>query len=78
MVVRDQNHVPAASPPGKRPCTYFIEGWVERRAGLDGWGKYRSPPGFVTQTVQTVVSRYSNYAVPAGCILGDQRRVLML
>ena len=31
----------AALPPGKRPGTLYIGGWVGPRTGLDGCGKYR-------------------------------------
>ena len=29
MGVGVQHHAPAALPPGKRPGTHFIEGWVD-------------------------------------------------
>jgi hypothetical protein len=32
-------------PPGKRPVTHCIGGWVGPRAGLDGYGKSRPPTG---------------------------------
>jgi hypothetical protein len=35
MVVGGHLHVPAALPPGERPGTYYTEGWVVPRAGLD-------------------------------------------
>ena len=35
MVVGGQRHAPAALPPGKTRCQY----WVELRAGLDGCEK---------------------------------------
>ena len=35
------------------------------RAGLDGCGKSRPPPGFDPQTVQPVASRYTDYIIPA-------------
>jgi len=38
---------------------------VGPRAGLDGCGKSRPPPGFDPQTVQPVASRYSDWAIPA-------------
>jgi hypothetical protein len=38
MGVGGQLHAPAALPPGKRPGTRFIGGWVGPRAGLDGSG----------------------------------------
>jgi hypothetical protein len=41
--VGGQRHAPAALPPGKRPGTHFIGGWVGQRAGLDGCGKSRPP-----------------------------------
>jgi hypothetical protein len=38
MGVSGQLHDPAALPPGKRPGTHFIGGWVGPKAGL-GWQK---------------------------------------
>jgi len=38
---------------------------VGSKAGLDRWGKSRPPPGFDPQTVQPVVSRYTDWAIPA-------------
>jgi hypothetical protein len=35
MGVGGQLHAPAALPPGKRPGTHCIGGWVGPRAGLD-------------------------------------------
>jgi hypothetical protein len=35
MRVGGQFHAPAALPPGKRPSTHFIGGWVGPGAGLD-------------------------------------------
>jgi hypothetical protein len=59
--VGGQRHAPAALPPGKRPGTHCIGGWVGSRAGLDGWGKSRPPPpAFDRQTVQPVASRYTD------------------
>ena len=45
MGVGGQGHAPAALSPGKRPGTHRIGGWVETRAGLDGWGNSRPPTG---------------------------------
>ena len=42
-----------------------IEGWVGLRAGLDGCGKSRPPPGFDPRTVQPVASSYTDCAIPA-------------
>jgi len=39
--VGGQRHDLAALPPGKRPSTHCIGGWVGPRAGLDGCGKSR-------------------------------------
>ena len=36
-----QRHAPAALPPGRRPGTQCIRGWVGPRAGLDRCGKSR-------------------------------------
>jgi len=43
--VGGQRHVPAALPPGKT-WSHCVGGWVGPRAGLDGYGKSRHPPGF--------------------------------
>jgi hypothetical protein len=39
MGVGGQLHAPAALPPGKRPGTHCIGGWVGPRSGLDGCKK---------------------------------------
>jgi hypothetical protein len=41
MGVGGQLHNPAALPPGMRPGTHCIGGWVGPRAGLDGCEKSR-------------------------------------
>jgi hypothetical protein len=41
MGVGGKLHAPAALPPGKRPGTHCIGGWVGSRAGLDGCEKSR-------------------------------------
>ena len=46
--------------PRKRTGTHCTGGWVGPRAGLDGCGKSRLPPGFDTRTVQPVASRYTD------------------
>jgi len=56
--VGGQRHAPAALPPGKRPGTHCIGGWVGSRAGMDWCGKSRPPPGFDPRTVQPVASLY--------------------
>ena len=55
-----QHHAPAALPLGERPVTRCIGSWVGPRAGLDGYGKSRPPPGFDPRTVQSVASRYTD------------------
>jgi hypothetical protein len=40
MRVGGQRDAPAALPPGKRPGTHCVGGWVSPRAGLDGCGKF--------------------------------------
>jgi hypothetical protein len=65
MGVGGQRHAPAAlPPPPDRPGTHCVGGWVGPRAGLDGCGKSRPPPGFDPRTVQPVASRYTDYPVP--------------
>ena len=51
--------------PRERPGTHCIGGWVGPRAGLDGCGKSRPPPGFNPRTVQPVASRCTDWANPA-------------
>ena len=60
-----QRHALAALYPRERPGTHCTGGWVGLRAGLDICGKSRPPPGFDLRTVQPVVSRYTDYAIPA-------------
>ena len=50
-----QHHAPADLPPGKRPGTHCIGGWVGPRDGLDGCG-------FDPRTVQPVASRCTDRA----------------
>ena len=60
-----QRHAPAALPPGERPGTHCICGWVGTTAGLDGCGKSRPPPGIDPRSAQPVTSRYTDWAIPA-------------
>jgi len=41
MGLGDQRHAPTALPPGKRPGTHCVGGWVGLRVRLDGCGKSR-------------------------------------
>jgi len=45
MGVGGQRHTPAALPPGKKPGTHCIGGWVSTRVVLDWCGKSRPPIG---------------------------------
>jgi hypothetical protein len=69
MGVGGQRHAPAALPPGKKPDTHCMGGWVGRRAGLDRCVKSRLPPVFDPQTVQPVASRYTYWAIAAHRLL---------
>jgi hypothetical protein len=62
MGVGGQFHTPAALPPGKRPGTHCIGGWVGPMTCLDGCEKSRK---FDPRTVQSVGRRYTDYAIPA-------------
>ena len=56
-----QRHAPAALPPGRRPGTHRMEGWVGRRAGL----VILAPTGIRYPDVQLVEFRYTSYIIPA-------------
>ena len=47
--------------PRERPGTHWTGGWVGPIAGLDGW-KISSPTGIRSQTIQPVVSHYTDWA----------------
>ena len=53
-----QRQAPAALPR-ERPGTHCLGGWVDSRAGLDGCGKSRPPPGYA-HTVQPLANRYTD------------------
>jgi hypothetical protein len=59
------NTTPGPLYPRERPGTLCIGGWVGSRAGLDGCGKSRPPPGLDPLTVQPAGSNYTNYVIPA-------------
>jgi len=65
MGIGGQRQAPAALPPGKRPGTHCIGGWV----GLQGQsGRVRGtspPPGFDPRIVQPLASRYTDWAIAA-------------
>jgi hypothetical protein len=57
-------HAPAALPPGKTwyPLYRWLGGPDNRSEQVR---KISLPPGFDPRTVQPVVSRYTDYAIPA-------------
>ena len=59
------NATPLSLYHQERPSTKCIEGWTVSRPALDRCGKSRLPPEFDPRTVQPVVSRYTDYAIPA-------------
>ena len=67
----DQHHAPAALPPGKSWYPLY-----KRLSGHRGWSKRhaksRLPLGFDPWTVQPRKSRYTDYAKPAACSLGNK------
>jgi len=68
MGVGGQCHTPATLPPGKTQYPLY-----RRLGGPQGWSgrvwKILHPPGFSPQTVQPIVSRYTNRAILAHCTL---------
>lgn len=61
-------HAPATLPPGKSPGNHCKGDCVGPRACLEEYGEAKIScllPGFKTWTVQPLVSRYTNYAIPA-------------
>ena len=69
---------PGRFNPRERPGTHCTGGWVGPRAGLDGCGKSRSPPGFDPRTVQPLESHHTDCANPASAhrVLGNRLRPL--
>jgi hypothetical protein len=64
MGVGAQRHTLAALPPGKtRSPLYWRLGATQGRSGR--MRKISSPQGFDSRTVQTVASRYTDYAILA-------------
>ena len=65
MVVCGQRHAPAALPPGKL-TRYPLYRRLGGRQGRYGQvRKISHPPGFDLRTVRTVVSSYTDWAIPA-------------
>jgi hypothetical protein len=63
--VGGQRHAPATLPPVKIPGTRCTEGWVGTRARLNGLGKISPPPELDARAIQSVTSRYTDYAMLA-------------
>ena len=62
MVVGDQRHAPADLPPGKTPYPLYRRlGGPQGRSGQVR--KISPPPEFDPRTVQSVASRYTDYAI---------------
>jgi hypothetical protein len=65
MGVGGQWHVPANLPLGKRPVTHCTGGWVGPKTSVDRCTKsLPHQDSFDPQTVQTVVSHYTDYVIP--------------
>ena len=52
----------------ERPGTHCTGGWVGPRAGLDGCGKSRPPPGFYPQTVTARSESLYRLSYPGPCL----------
>jgi hypothetical protein len=59
-----QSHAQAILFPAKKPGTHCTASWVRPAAGLDD-AENLAPPRYEPRTVQPVVSRYRDYAIPA-------------
>jgi len=62
MAVGGQCHALAALPPGKIPLYKWLGGPLSQSGEVQ---KNSFPLGFDPQTVQSVASHYTNYAIPA-------------
>ena len=60
-----QRHAPASLSPVKRRGTHCVRGWLGPRTGLDGCRKCRLYQNSIPGLVQCLVSRYTEYAIPA-------------
>jgi len=60
------NVMPRALHLRRRPGIHWTEGFMGLGAGLDGYGRSRSPPpGLKPRTIQPIASRYIEYAILA-------------
>jgi len=62
-VVGSQRHAPVALDPWKMSGTHCAEDYVGLRAGLDGCGESRPPPGSDHRAVQPVAIHSSRELV---------------
>ena len=62
MGMSGQRHAPAALTPGKTRNPLY---GLTPRAGLEGRGKSHPPLGFDPRTVQSLATRYTDWAIPA-------------
>jgi len=51
---------------------------MDPRAGLDGCGKSRPPPGFDPRTVQPVAISYADYVIPVRKTLVYELTLILL
>jgi hypothetical protein len=71
MGVSGQRHAPAALPPGT--TSYPLYRRLGRPQGrFERVLKISPPPGFDPRTVQPVVSRYTDYTIPAHFLHKDR------
>jgi hypothetical protein len=70
MGVGGQRHVPAPLPPGM--TQYPLYSGLGGPQGLSGRVQETSPtPGFNPQTVQSVTSRYADWAIPVYSVITE-------
>ena len=61
--------------PRERAGTHCTGGWVDFRAGLDGFVKSRPHRDSIPRTVHPVASRYTDWAIPGGRGGGSLQKV---
>ena len=75
MTVGGQLHAPAALPPGKRPGTHCIGGWVGPRAGLDECGKSRPEDSIPGRPVRSESLYRLSYRGPPSVLVVVERKL---
>jgi hypothetical protein len=80
MWVGDQRHASAALPPGKRPGTPCIQGWVGPRGGLEGcWKSHPHPdsvPGSYNRNQPVAVP--TQLSLPRMCWEGGKEKLFFV